>query len=223
MLLKLMLLISLRGSESRDACSNQPKGSDPSGWADHLHELQAESSDMFFSLSSTQHVMLPELDSGASLSSHLQSKFSELSGLINGKKDVFTWDELRRTYHYYDLSLQTVRYDFLVPRILLTDADDMLMAYDVFQRLASAVEVVRLDMIQHGDMTVRTAHLWQKIDLLLTDILELLYITSAGQGDLLARDVLPLDFRCVRDSVSRDIRDFLVMRHTFEVALFYRK
>ena len=56
---------------------------------------------------------------GASVISHLHTKFSELSGLMNDKKDSFTYVELRRTYRYYNLSLQTVRYHFLVPRILL--------------------------------------------------------------------------------------------------------
>ena len=165
--------------------------------------------------------MISFVEKGASLVSDLQLKMYELSSLINSKKDIFTWDELRRNYEYYNLALQTVRYDFLVPRSLQSHADNVNDAYDVFQRLAMAVEVVRLDLMQHGDMTVRTPHLWRQIDLLLEDILELLYIALTGNRDILARDVLPADFRCVHHSVSRDIRDFLVLRHTLEAATFF--
>ena len=86
---------------------------------------------------------------------------------------------------------------------------------------ARGVARQRLDLMQHGDMTVRTSHLWRRIDLLLEDILELLFIVSTGNRDILARDVLPADFRCVHHSVSRDIRDFLVLRHTLEAATFF--
>ena len=77
--------------------------------------------------------MISFVEKGASLVSDLQLKISELSSLINSKKDIFTWDELRRNYEYYNLALQTVRYDFLVPRSLQSHSDNVKDAYDVFQ------------------------------------------------------------------------------------------
>ena len=43
-----------------------------------------------------------------------------------------------------------------------------------------------------------------------------------GRGDMIDRHFLPRDFRCVEESVSRDTRDFLVLRHILEAANFYR-
>ena len=43
-----------------------------------------------------------------------------------------------------------------------------------------------------------------------------------GEGGLIGRQVLPTDFRCVQESVTRDFRDFLVLRHILESVEFYR-
>ena len=144
----LLLLITSQRSASVSDCSHQHSTNEPSKWSQDLQGSQIQTSDM-----------ISFVEKGASLFSDLQLKISELSSLINSKKDIFTWDELRRNYEYYNLALQTVRYDFLVPRSLQSHADNVNDAYDVFQRLALAVEVVRLDLMQHGDMTVRTSHL----------------------------------------------------------------
>ena len=51
-------------------------------------------------------------------------------------------------------------------------------------------------------------------------VLKDLSVVLNGKGDVLARIVLPSEFRCVKDPVSRDFRDLLVLRHILEVADF---
>ena len=150
---------------------------------------------------------------------NLRVKLSQLSGLVHEKKDSFAWDELRRHYRYYDLAMETVRY--MVSTTHLTDPADISMAYNLFQRVALALEVVRVDMDHHEDMTVRTTVMWRQVEDIVDGILEHLHVALAGQGDVLARDVFPEEFRCVEDSVSRDFRDFLVLRHILEVTTFF--
>ena len=157
------------------------------------------------------------------LTRNLRMKLSQLSGFIHEKRESFAWDELRRHYSYYDLAMKTVRFEFMVSTIQLTHPEDISMAYNLFQRAALALEVVRVDMDHHEDMTVRTSIMWRQVEDIVGGILEHLHVALAGQGDVLARDVFPQEFRCVKDSVSRDFRDFLVLRHILEIATFFSK
>ena len=159
----------------------------------------------------------------AILARNLRVKLSELTGLIDQKKDSFAWDELRRHYSYYDRAMDTLRYEFMVSTTHLTDPEDISMAYNLFQRVALALEVVRLDMDHFEDMTVRTSVMWRLVEDIVDGILEHLHVALAGKGDVLARDVFPEEFRCVKDSVSRDFRDFQILRHILEIATFYSK
>ena len=76
-------------------------------------------------------------------------------------------------------------------------------------------------MDHHEDMTVRTSIMWRQVEDIVDGILEHLHVSLGGQGDVLARDVFPQEFRCVKDSVSRDFRDFIVLRHILEIATFF--
>ena len=147
---------------------------------------------------------------------------SDLAGLIHEKKNEFTRDELRRSYNYYDLALKTMKYDYLVSSTRTTSPNDLSGAYNLFQRLALALEVVRLDFDHHEDMTIRTRDLWHRLDTKIDDLLKLFYVALGGEGEIVGRQVLPDDFRCVDESVSRDFRDFLVLRHILEVANMYK-
>ena len=108
----------------------------------------------------------------AILTHNLRVKLSQLSGLIHEKRDSFAWDELRRHYSYYDLAMKTVRFEFMVSTIYLTHPEDISMAYNLFQRAALALEVVRVDMDHHKDMTVRTSIMWQQVEDIVGGILE---------------------------------------------------
>ena len=147
---------------------------------------------------------------------------SDLAGLIQVEKNRFTRDELRRSYNYFDLALKTMNYDFLAFPPNSTSPNDLSGAYNLFQRLALAVEVVRLDMDHHEDMTVHTRHLWHRIETKIDDLLKLFYVVLGWEGEIIGRHVLPKDFRCVNESVSRDYRDFLVLRHILKAANLYR-
>ena len=65
--------------------------------------------------------------------------------------------------------------------------------------------------------------MWQQVENQIQAILELPYASLAEKEAPLSWKVLPDGFRCARDSVSRDVRDFLVLRHILEAASFYMK
>ena len=92
---------------------------------------------------------------------NLHVELSELAGVVNEKKDNFALDELRRSFRYYDMALRTISFEYLVSVTSLADSEDVLMAYEIFQRVALAVDVVRVDMDHHEDKTVRTSVLWR--------------------------------------------------------------
>ena len=189
-------------------CAHQPHTSKLSNWGEKVKSVVAS----------------PKQGQDESiLTRNLRVKLSELSGLIHEKKDSFTWDELRRHYAYYDLAMKTVRTEFLDTSTHLTDPADISMAYNLFQRAALALEVVRVDMDHHADMTVRTSIMWRQVEDIIDGILEHLYIASAGQGDILGRDAFSQEFRCVQESVSRDFRDFLILRDILEITTFFSK
>lgn len=197
------------GSVLRPAhCRHQSNANGPSRWA---RRLQAEH----------QILNLNPLTLVA-LHGEVRRKLSELAGLIDDKKNEFTRDELRRSYNYYDLALKTMNYDYLVSSThTSTNPDNLSGAYNLFQRLALALEVVRLDMDHHEDMTVRTRDLWRRLEAKIDDLLKLFYVGLGGEGELVDRHVLPREFWCVEESVSRDFRDFLVLRHVLQVANLY--
>ena len=191
------------------ACPHQPNSSRPSRWA---ARLQAE-----------HHILNRNALPLVSLHDELNRKLSDLAGLIDEKKNEFTRDELRRSYNYCDLALKTMNYDYLVSSTHTTNSDGLSGAYNLFQRLALALEVVRLDMDHHEDMTLRTRDLWHRLEVKIDGLLKLFYVGLGGEGEIIGRQVLPREFRCVQESVSRDFRDFLVLRHILQVANLYRR
>ena len=192
------------------SCPHQPDSRQPSRWARLVH-VQGD-----------HQVLALDSLNVASLRGEIRSKLFDLAGLIHDKKNEFTRDELRRSYNYYDLALKTMSYDFLVSATASTSSDDLSRAYEVFQRLALALEVVRMDMDHHEDMTLRTRNLWHRVEAKVDSLLKLLHVGLGGEGGLVGRQVLPTDFTCVQESVSRDFRDFLVLRHILESVEFYR-
>ena len=179
----------------RSPCQHQPH-STHSRWASRL---QAE-----------HQILNPNAVNLDFLQDEIQGKLTDLAGLIHEKKNEFTRDELGRSYNYYDLALKTMNYDYLVSHSThtTTSTGDLSGAYNLFQRLALALEVVRLDMDHHEDMTVRTRDLWRRLETKIEDLLKLFYVGLGGEGEIVGRQVLPRDFRCVEESVTRDFRDF---------------
>ena len=195
---------------SRSPCRHQPNSREHSRWATRL-----EAERQILNLNAVNLDFLHD---------EIQGKLSDLAGLIHEKKNEFTRDELGRSYNYYDLALKTMNYDYLVSSThTSTNPDNLSGAYNLFQRLALALEVVRLDMDHHEDMTVRTRDLWRRLEAKIDDLLKLFYVGLGGEGELVDRHVLPREFWCVEESVSRDFRDFLVLRHILQVANLYSR
>ena len=95
---------------------------------------------------------------------NLRVKISELAGLVHEKKDNFAWDELRKRFIYFVMALRTIRFEYLVSVTSLADCVDVLMAYDIFQRVVLAVDVVKVDMDHHEDKSMRISVLWRQVD-----------------------------------------------------------
>ena len=156
---------------------------------------------------------------------NLRSTLAELGFIINLKKNHFARDELSRSWSSRDRAFSTVSYSVLVPEGSLAPASSwagrVLAAYDIFQRLGLVVEVVRADIARHRDSSARTEHLWQLVERGVGRVLEHLYtelvVLEVEVPAALAREVIPQALRCVRDSIGRDVRDFLVLRHVLQV------
>ena len=208
----LLILTAPLSSSSvvRPSCNHQPHSTqlNTSKWAIRLQE-----ENQIFNLEDLNLVLLQE---------EVRLKMFDLAGLIQVEKNRFTRDELRRSYNYFDLALKTMNYNFLAFPPNSTSPNDLSGAYNLFQRLALAVEVVRLDMDHHEDMTVHTRNLWHRIETKIDNLLKLFYMVLGWEGEIIGRHVLPKDFRCVNESVSRDYRDFLVLRHILKAANLYR-
>ena len=75
------------------------------------------------------------------------------------------------------MALRTVRFEYLVSVTSLADCVDVLMAYDIFQRVALAVDVVRVDMDHHEDKTIKISMLLKKVDDNIVGIINIISIS----------------------------------------------
>lgn len=187
-----------------NSCSHQPGLLEPSAWHDRL----------------LTNSFVPSEDTNSVHLLNLQTSLQELVHLINLKKNTFARDELKRSFSYLERSFETVSYPSLEPGSLPSFTD----AYSTFQRLSLALEVVRLDLERHEDGTARTQRLWIQLERGVGRVLEQLFTELEVQGGApapLGRTLLPESLRCVRDSIGRDTRDFLILRSLLRAAQVY--
>ena len=196
------------------SCPHQPPALHTSAWHQHLL--------------TTQH-QTPLPQSYATLS-NLRATLDETVALIKQERNSYTWDLFQRTFSYKDQSLETVSYSALMPSAggaAWVDA-----AYRTFQWVALGLEVVRTDLAHHDHSTRRTRALWRRLARLLSSTLELLHTELVGRGlvqEALVQEVLvqealvrgDFSLRCIRHSVSRDTRDWLLLRHLLQEATRY--
>ena len=154
----------------------------------------------------------------------MRHSLAELEGLITAKREQFTRDELGQSYGHYDMTLSPFSYPALVPEGGPVVGEEA--AYVIFQRLSLGVEVVVADLEHHGTCTRHTKQLWTKVQRRIHDLLVKLYTRLVASGveatnTLLTREVIPASLTCVTNPVGQDMRDFVILRHVFQVAAFY--
>ena len=89
-------------------------------------------------------------------------------------------------------------------------------AYEKFQLLYLATEVVQNDLLHH-DVDDDIMRLWSDISNLLLDIIKNIYTEFVMQEvepiSPLARSRIPRSLKCIEHSAYRDTRDFVILRH----------
>ena len=160
----------------------------------------------------------------------LRMSLLELVQVIQTNKARFALDEFGESFTDLDQTFATFSYESLVPSGSLDPASDwdnqVVAAYTIFQRLSMGLEVVRGDMEHQPHTSQGTRRMWRRVIRIVRGILGNLY-TELVAGDRvtpplpLTRAVIPHTIRCLGDSVSRDVRDFIILRQTLQVTAFF--
>ena len=214
----LLLLLLLRSSFSSSGpvhCPHLPASSS-SRWKERM-------------MISRQHPNLISSHNNHHLA-RLRTNLRELAMMIENKKERFSQDEMGATYLYLERAHSHISYEAILPRGALAAqqdrTEDLKLVYDIFQRLAILVEVVKADIGHHRDASRGTQHLWQLVERGLVRVLEQVFMelrTTIGEEVLspLTREEVPEWLRCMVHSVERDKRDFIVLRDTLHATNFF--
>ena len=216
----LLLLLALRSSFS---------SSDPV----HCPHLPASSSSRWKERMtiSRQHPNLISSHNNNHLA-RLRTNLRELAMMIENKKERFAQDKMGATYLYLERAHSHISYEAILPRGALAAqqdrTEDLKFVYDIFQRLAILVEVVKADIGHHRDASRGTQHLWQMVERGLVRVLEQVFMelrSTLGEEvpSPLTREEVPEWLRCMVHSVQRDTRDFVVLRETLRAATFFHE
>ena len=117
------------------------------------------------------------------------------------------------------------------------DALYLLDAYDVFQRLEIAAELVLGDLRSSHSPPVSAhqselaavdflpRHMWSLLRREIQKVVQNLYTELRSRGLVvpspLTRDVISRDIRCVQHSAYRDIRDFVIFRSVRQAVQYF--
>ena len=109
-------------------------------------------------------------------------------------------------------------------------------AYDLFQRLEIAAELVLGDLPSTPSTSTTTAHagqsesfrprhMWNMLRREIQKVVQNLYTELRSRGLLVApplsRNIISEEVRCVQHSAYRDIRDFVIFRSIRQVVYYY--
>ena len=150
--------------------------------------------------------------------------------MITLKREDFSQDLHGESYIYMDAYHASSSYEAIMPAQALNKIEEWDLrvetAYDVFQRIALVVEVVKADISLYGYASRGTRHLWQLVERGLVRVLEQISLQLSMSMVVplpLARRVVPEWLRCMAHSVQRDTRDLVVFRETWRAATFFHK
>ena len=148
--------------------------------------------------------------------------------MITLKREDFCQDTHGKTFAYMDAIHASSSYEAIVPAQALNEIEEWDLrvetAYDVFQRIALVVEVVKADLETHGEGTDGVKNLWRIVELHVEDVLVSLFTEMEIKGSsspTLSMSALPPSLRCETESVRRNHRDFIVLRQVLHAASFF--
>ena len=162
----------------------------------------------------------------------LQDRLSELQAPITFKREAFVQDMFSHingvTFWTLDAMYTTSSIEGIPTTQAPTETDDWAMrvanAYDAFQRIALVLEVVKADLEYHEDGTEGVRQLWRMLEGQVDGVLVNLFteLEMRGiNGPTLSMTVLPPSLRCEQSSVTRNHRDFIVLRHVLHAASIF--
>ena len=149
--------------------------------------------------------------------------------MIMVRRERFTMEHIGYSYSYLDAYHSSAAYQEVVSTEVLVEGRSwetrLLTAYDTFQRLALAVEMVVVDQRHHGDTTSHTRWLWSRVEAGVVGVLGHLHSELETRGAIiqapLTRATIPSTIRCEGNAVVRERRDFVLLRHVLQVSSFF--
>ena len=149
----------------------------------------------------------------------LQHKVASLEAVIHHNKEPYTRKLFGSSFPEVNRDLESVGYNDLFNSNYHTAPGQSSLfsqAYEKFQVLYLATEVVNNDLVHH-DVDFEIIRLWTDISNLLLDIIKNIYtevvIQEAKPSSPLARSRIPRSLKCIEHSAYRDTRDFVILRH----------
>ena len=162
---------------------------------------------------------LPASDGSNHHLNRLQHKVASLEAVIHHNKEGYTRTIFGSPFPEVNRDLESVEYSGLFNPIYHTapgQSSLFTQAYEKFQLLYLATEVVKNDLFHH-EVDVEILRLWSDISNLLLDIIKNIYAEIVMQemepSSPLARSRIPRSLKCIQHSSYRDTRDFVILRH----------
>ena len=148
--------------------------------------------------------------------------------MITLKREDFSQDLHGESYIYMDAYHASSSYEAILPAQALNEIEEWDLrvetAYDVFQRIALVVEVVKADLETYEEGTDGVKNLWRIVELHVEEVLVSLFTEMEIKGKnspTLSMSALPTSLRCETESVRRNHRDFIVLRQVLHAASFF--
>ena len=158
----------------------------------------------------------------------MQDRLGELIAMITLKRDDFSQDMHGESYIYMDAYHASSSYEAIMPEEALNDIEEwdlrVAVAYDVFQRIALVLEVVKADLETYEEGTDGVKNLWRIVELHVEEVLVSLFTEmeiKGSSGPTLSMSALPPSLRCETESVRRNHRDFIILRQVLHAASFF--
>jgi len=188
------------------------------------HRYPLHTSQWEHELSENFSPIIDDVDDSRIHIQQLRDKIANLFSIIQEMKDDFTRETLNKPYNKIDFEESEKHYSEL--SVNNFGEDDVSNAYSLFQKLHIASEIVLIDLM---NMNVHKAngdhlYLWTNIKNYSLSIIKQLHIEmkiNKKSISLLPRSELPDTIRCVRDSSTRDKRNFFILRHMLEASRKY--
>lgn len=159
---------------------------------------------------------------------NLQDRLGELIAMITLKRDDFSQDMHGESYIYMDAYHASSSYEAIMPKEALNEIEEwdlrVAVAYDVFQRIALVLEVVKTDLETYDEGTNGVKNLWRIVELHVEEVLVSLFTEMEIKGSsspTLSTSALPPSLRCETESVRRNHRDFIILRQVLHAASFF--